>query len=106
MIVFSIVFGVAVDDTVHFLARYGEELLTAGSISMAVRRTVEGVGAALTSTSLVLALGFLALLLGQFRPSRELGLLMTVSTMTALATDLIALPAFLLWGGTRNPADD
>jgi len=44
-----------------------------------------------------LALGFLVLLLGQFRPGRELGVLMAVATMSALFADLVILPALLVW---------
>ena len=97
VIVFSVVFGVAVDDTVHFLARYREETAASPGPSEAVRHSLVGTGVAMTATSIVLTLGFLVLLLGQFRPGRELGVLMAVATMSALFADLIILPALLLW---------
>ena len=97
VIVFSVVFGVAVDDTVHFLARYREETAASRDPSEAVRRSLVGTGVAMTATSIVLTLGFLVLLLGQFRPGRELGVLMAVATMSALFADLVILPALLVW---------
>ena len=97
VIVFSVVFGVAVDDTVHFLARYREEIAASRGPAEAVRRSMVGTGIAMTATSIVLTSGFLVLLLGQFRPGRELGVLMAVSTMSALFADLVILPTLLVW---------
>ena len=62
-----------------------------------MRRSLVGTGVAMTATSIVLTLGFQVLLSGQFRPGCELGVLMAVSTMSALFADLVMLPAFLVW---------
>lgn len=97
-IVFTIVFGIAVDDTVHVLARYHEERRAGLRPRDAVARTLATSGRALLLMALVLAAGFSALLLSAFAPSRVLGLLMAVTVGAGLLGDLVLLPALLVLG--------
>mgnify|MGYP001349783820 CR=1 FL=1 len=95
-LVFCVVFGIAVDDTVHFLARYQEERAAGHPPPLAVSRTLASAGRAMLCMSGVLAAGFGVLLLSQLSPNRALGLLLPVTVGLGLVSDLVLLPALLL----------
>jgi len=95
-IVFAIVYGIAIDDTVHFLARYGEERRAGLTEREATLRTMATTGRAMVFMALVLGVGFSILTFSQFQPNRVLGLLMAVTVVTGLAADLVLLPALLV----------
>jgi hypothetical protein len=104
-IVFAIVYGIAIDDTVHFLARYQEERAAGLSERAATLRTMATTGRAMVFMALVLAAGFSILTFSQFQPNRALGLLMAVTVTAGLASDLILLPALLVPASSgREPA--
>ncbi len=94
-IVFTAVFGIAVDDTVHFLAEHcrggGREL----PVPQRIRSTLLHAGPGIIATSIVLGLGFLTLLAGQFHPSQVVGGLVALTALSALVADLLLLPALL-----------
>jgi hydrophobe/amphiphile efflux-3 (HAE3) family protein len=94
-IVFAIVYGIAIDDTVHFLARYREERAAGLDERAAVVRTMATTGRAMVLMAAVLAAGFSILTLSQFQANRVLGLLMAVTVACGLAADLVLLPALL-----------
>ncbi len=93
VMVFSIIFGIAVDDTVHLLHTHlhREER----DFVARWRQTVARDGAAVSLTTLVLTCGFSVLLLSDFAPTRQFGVLMGVGMVTAFIGDLLFLP-FLL----------
>jgi predicted RND superfamily exporter protein len=97
-IVFSVVFGIAVDDTVHFLARYHEERQGGLAPRAAARRTIRTTGRAMLFMAFVLACGFGVLLLSAFTPNQVLGLLMAVTVVCGVVGDLALLPALLVLG--------
>jgi predicted RND superfamily exporter protein len=101
-LVFCVVFGVAVDDTVHFLARYREERARGLGPREAAARTIATTGRAMLFLSFVLTAGFGLLLLSAFTPNRLLGLLMAVTVAFGLLGDLVLLPALLVLGD-REP---
>ncbi len=90
----AVVIGLAVDDTIHYLARFRTEFK--GDQARAIFRTTTGTGRALTISSLVLATGFWVGCLGSFKPTIFFSLLTGVSIMGALACDLLVLPACLM----------
>jgi hypothetical protein len=90
----SVVIGIAVDDTIHYLNSFVRER-PAGFVD-AVRRSTMEVGPALITSSLVLTLGFWVGCFGSFRPTIYFSLLTGATMMTALASDLFVLPASLL----------
>jgi len=94
--VFSIGLGIAVDDTIHYLARYCEEVRSGHSPEDAIRATSGGTGRAIVMTSLVLILGFGVLLSSRFPPNQLLAGLASLVIGAALLADLIVLPALLL----------
>ncbi|RMG11694.1 MAG: hypothetical protein D6731_15110 [Planctomycetota bacterium] len=99
VIVFSISLGLAVDDTIHFMVRFGEEWRRAGvgrtAYARALLRTYRGAGSAIILTTLLLTAGFSALLLSDFPISRSFALCMEVTIVAALLGDLLVLPAVL-----------
>jgi hypothetical protein len=102
-IVFAIVYGIAIDDTVHFLVRYQEERNRGAQERAAVIRTMATTGRAMVLMAFVLALGFSILTFSQFQPNRVLGLLMAVTVTTGVVADLLLLPALLGRPEARPP---
>jgi len=95
-IVFTIAFGIAVDDTIHFLSRYRQELKLGRTNFFAVRRTFISTGKAITLTSLILLGGFVGLLFSDFLSTFYIGLFVSMTLVFALVTDLSLLPILLL----------
>jgi predicted RND superfamily exporter protein len=95
VIVFAISLGIAVDDTIHFLARFRDEVQEGGSVDDIVRRTCLGTGRAIMLTSLLIVTGLSVVHLSQFVPTRRFAELTTVTMCAALLGDLLLLPACL-----------
>jgi predicted RND superfamily exporter protein len=98
----SVVIGIAVDGTIHYLSRFVRE--RAGGCANAIRRSTMEVGPAMITSSLVLTLGFWVGCLGSFRPTIYFSLLTGATMLTALACDLFVLPAGLLLFDRRRAA--
>jgi predicted RND superfamily exporter protein len=96
-IVFAIIFGIAVDDTIHFLAKYrlarGKGLNVEDSISLTFREA----GKAIVLTSIVLFFGFLVMLFSIHPPSVTIGLLISLTLASAVLSDLMLIPLMLRW---------
>ncbi|MCM2304347.1 MAG: efflux RND transporter permease subunit [Elusimicrobia bacterium] len=90
----SIAMGITVDDTIHYIDRYLEEL-KGGSGEKAIERTHSSVGYALLYTSLIVILGFTLLGFSDFIPSVLFGLLTALAMALAVLFDLTLLPALL-----------
>ncbi len=88
----SVAIGIAADDTIHFLARYGDERRSGRGPEEATAETIRAIGSALVFTSVVAASGFAMLCLAPFRPIVHFGLLTGLAMLTALAADLLILP--------------
>jgi predicted RND superfamily exporter protein len=94
-IVFTIAFGIAVDDTAHFLAGLRQRRLRLGSSEQAIVETVRETGAALVLTTAILVLGFLVFTASHFHANRHIGALLALTLASALVCDLVVLPALL-----------
>ena len=90
-----VAFGIAIDDTIHFMVRYQRELRTTKDPRHAMARTIRQEGEPVMLTSLALALGFGTLVLSSFVPSIHFGLLSAVVMLCALLTDLYFNPVLL-----------
>lgn len=90
----SVVLGVAVDDTIHYLTRFSKS--SGVDAADAVRDTTVHTGRALVFSSVVLALGFWVGALGSFRPTVFFSLLAGGTIVSALLCDLFVLPACLV----------
>jgi predicted RND superfamily exporter protein len=97
ILVFSIAFGITVDNTIHFLAKYRQELrLLNWDIRKSVILAVKETGSAILFTSIVLFCGFGMFAFSQFEGTRALGLLTAMTLVTAMLCNLILLPSLLL----------
>ena len=95
-IIFIISFGIAVDDSIHFLSRFRREVQK-HTVEEALRRTYLTTGKAIVVTSLILAAGFLTLCSSDFLGTFYIGLLIAVTLLVALLADLLLLPVLLMW---------
>ena len=102
MMTASIALGLAVDGTFHFLFSYRDCRISTGCRYRAVRRAILQTGGPIISSALICGTGLLALGLSPFRPTMRFGLLMFFLMTTALAGDLLLLPAFLALGSRRK----
>ncbi len=93
----AIVLGVAVDDTIHFLHAYRDQIADGASWAEAVDATFEGAGRAAIITSMLLIAGFPVLMLSGVTSVFAFGLLTTIAAIAALIGDLILLPLTLRW---------
>ena len=95
-IVVTVVFGIVVDDTIHFLSKYLKARREGLSAPEAVRFTFHTVGHALWTTTAVLSVGFLVFLMSGFESSWVLGLMVTITIVFAIAADFLLLPPLLM----------
>jgi uncharacterized protein len=96
-IIFTIAFGIAVDDTIHFLSKFKLELNKGKSTLWALRSTYISSGKAIILTTLILSSGFLLLMLSDFQGTFMMGLLVSLSLLFAVAADLLLLPVLILY---------
>jgi len=97
ILVFSIAFGISVDDTIHYLAKYRQELgETNWSIKAAVVLALKETGVSMMYTSIILFFGFGIFGFSEFGGTVALGVLVAVTLLIALFSNLILLPSLLL----------
>ncbi len=97
ILVFSIAFGISVDDTIHFLAKYRQELLSNNwKIKPAVYSALRETGVSMFYTSIVLFFGFLVFTVSSFGGTIALGGLVSVTLLLAMVSNLLLLPSLLL----------
>jgi len=107
VLTFSIAFGISVDDTLHYLARYRQELvLNGGSIRDAAIKAIQETGISMFYTSVVLFAGFLIFLASSFGGTQALGLLVSITLVFAMFTNLILLPSMLMSMDKRVSAEE
>ena len=97
VLVFSIAFGISIDDALHFLAKYRQELIQHNwnipkTISVALRET----GQSMIYTSVVLFAGFSIFTLSDFGGTSSLGFLTSITLLIAMVTNLLLLPSLIL----------
>jgi predicted RND superfamily exporter protein len=95
ILVFSIAFGISIDDTIHFLAKYRQELKTK-SITDAVEISIKETGVSMIYTSIILFFGFSMFTASEFGGTQALGVLVSLTLFVAMLTNLILLPSLLL----------
>lgn len=97
ILVFSIAFGISVDDTIHYLAKYRQELkIRNGHIRSSVVHTLRDMGISMFYTSIVLFFGFSVFASSEFGGTRALGILLSSTLLVAMIANLILLPSLLL----------
>jgi predicted RND superfamily exporter protein len=85
----------AVDDTIHYLARFREELTRTGDYVASMYNALRTSGRAIVLTTVIMIGGFLVFLSSGFRATQSFGLLSSVALAAALLGSLIFLPAAL-----------
>ncbi len=97
LLVFSIAFGISVDDTIHYLAKYRLELKqNKWDLKQCVVNAISEAGIGMFYTSIVLYCGFSVFVFSQFGGTQALGLLVSVTLLIAMLTNLVLLPSLLL----------
>lgn len=97
ILVFSIAFGISVDDTIHFLAKYRQELKANNwRIKKSVYAALKETGVSMFYTSIVLFFGFSIFMISNFGGTKALGGLVSATLLFAMLSNLILLPALLL----------
>ncbi|AXJ00695.1 hypothetical protein CYPRO_1439 [Cyclonatronum proteinivorum] len=96
-VIFTIAFGIAVDDSIHFLARFRIESRRGRTLIDAVRVTTEKTGRAIILTSAILLVGFGTLGNSEFDSTMYMGQLVSITIFTAIIADLFFLPALIYW---------
>jgi len=98
----TIAFGIAIDDTVHFLSRFRALTAQGQTAQQAVLAAAGSTGQVMVLTTLLLTFGLCVTLFSDFNPIRVFGGMMIVTLWAALLTDLFLLPALLTWKRTAN----
>ncbi|WP_035334587.1 efflux RND transporter permease subunit [Dokdonia sp. PRO95] len=97
ILVFSIAFGISVDDTIHFLAKYRQELkANKWKIKKSVYGSLRETGVSMFYTSIVLFFGFSVFMISSFGGTVALGGLVSATLLFAMLANLLLLPSLLL----------
>lgn len=97
ILVFSIAFGISVDDTIHFLAKYRQELKANNwKIKRSVYAALRETGVSMFYTSIVLFFGFSVFMISSFGGTVALGGLVSATLLFAMLSNLLLLPSLLL----------
>ncbi|MFO0505740.1 MAG: efflux RND transporter permease subunit [Chryseotalea sp.] len=97
VLIFSITFGISVDYSIHFLAKYRQELFARNFyVPLAVSNTILEVGKSMIYTSIVLFAGFIIFAFSSFGGTVALGLLTSTTLLLSMITNLVLLPTLIL----------
>jgi predicted RND superfamily exporter protein len=99
VIALTVAFGIAVDDTIHYLATYVRQRAAGNTHEVAIDRSLERVGPALVATTLIICAGTLVVVFSSLPPIALFGTLLILTLILALVGDLFMLPALLMAGG-------
>ncbi|SKC73997.1 efflux RND transporter permease subunit [Ohtaekwangia koreensis] len=96
-LIFSITFGISVDNSIRFLAKYRQEILSNNFyIPVAISDAIMETGKSIIYTSIVLFAGFIIFTFSSFGGTIALGLLTSVTLIISMFTNLILLPALIM----------
>ena len=89
--------GIAVDNSIHFVSRFRDEMKSQESYLTALNRATNNVGQAMFYTTIVITAGFLIMVFSNFVPTVYFGVLTGIAMVTALIANLLMLPMLLAW---------
>lgn len=96
-LIFSIAFGISVDDSIHFLAKYRQELFANDFfVSLAISKSLRETGASMLYTSIILFAGFIIFAGSDFGGTKAMGILTSITLLVAMITNLVLLPSLLM----------
>ena len=96
ILIFSITFGIASDGTVYFLTRYRQELKSGKSATEAITAAIFGTGLSMIYTAIILFFGFGIFAASSFGGTAAMGVMVSITLLVAMCTNLILLPALML----------
>ena len=97
LLIFSIALGITVDNTIHFLAKYRQELkLKRWDLKDCVAISIQETGLSIIYTYVILFFGFIVFIFSDFGGTQALGYLSAITYFVALFTNLVLLPCLLL----------
>ena len=107
-LVFSIAFGVATDDTIHFISRLKIEMGYGKSLMYAFKRTYFETGKPILLTTFILMGGFISLMVSDFESTFYFGFLICITIIIAVIADIFLLPVllFAILGGKKKSSSE
>jgi predicted RND superfamily exporter protein len=97
ILVFSIAFGISIDDTIHYLAKFRQELhANDDQIKPSVLGALRETGLSMFYTSIILFFGFGVFILSNFGSTIAMGTLVSLTLLVAMFSNLVLLPSLLL----------
>lgn len=96
ILIFSIALGISVDDAIHFLAKYRQELKTGLTVKEAAIESIRESGVSMIYTSIVLFAGFSVFIFSDFGGTKALGILLSITLIVAMVCNLVILPTLLM----------
>jgi len=87
--------GIAVDNSIHFVHRFKDELHINNNYSQSLKIATENIGQAMFYTTMVITAGFLIMVFSNFVPTMYFGILTALAMVTALIANLVMLPILL-----------
>lgn len=97
VLIFSITFGISVDYSIHFLAKYRQELHARSFfVPVAISNSILEVGKSMIYTSIVLFAGFIIFTFSSFGGTIALGILTSTTLLISMVTNLILLPSLIM----------
>ena len=96
ILIFSIAFGIASDGTIYLLTKYRQELKNGLSTRNAIAIAIKETGISMIYITAILFCGFSIFAASSFGGTVALGVLISITLLVSLCTNLILLPAILL----------
>ena len=97
-LIFSIAFGLSSDGTIYFLTKYKEEIRKKGlGVVDAISQTIRYTGISMFYTAIILFAGFAIFTASTFQGTVALGILVSITLLMGMLSNLVLLPAFLMW---------
>lgn len=97
ILVFSIAFGISVDNAIHFLAKFRQELrINKGNRRKSVVLALRETGFSMMYTSITLFFGFAIFSASGFGGTQAMGILVSLTLLLAMFTNLLLLPSLIL----------
>ena len=95
--IFTVIFGISIDDTIHFLSSFNINRNKGQNVDEALKTTLFETGKPVCITTVILFFGFLVMIFSIHPPSVTIGKLIAVTLLTALMSDLFINPLLLRW---------
>ncbi|WP_375447929.1 RND family transporter [uncultured Fibrella sp.] len=96
ILIFSIAFGLSSDGTIYFVTKYRDELRHGADVAEAVSRTIRQTGVSMVYTAFILFAGFAIFTASTFQGTVSLGILVSITLLMGMTSNLVLLPAFLM----------